>query len=162
MKRKIRITIFCTLDLFILLFNTPLTFAQIFDSVQMSVYATNLIVNNLAGASLEFNVAVPPEGSEITNSISARRISNGENCYVDLLPGDEVLLTYANMLVENITVVESSETNYFIIYYEGEAGWLWVNATEIPEFSTILLVPLFITITLLASIYKRKRIKKVM
>ena len=160
MKHNIRITVVCTLVLFITLVNTPLAFAQIFDSVQISAYGRNLVIDNLGVGTLEFFVAVPPAGLGITNSISARRISNGENCYVDLLPGDEVLLTYANMQVDNVSIVESSEPDYFIIYYEGEAGWLWVNATEIPEFSTIFLVPLFMTVTLFAIIYRRKRTQK--
>lgn len=157
MKHKIGITVICTLILFSILVNTPLTFAQVYESVKISAYGTGLVINNLAGASLEFVVANPPPGSEITNSILARRITNGENCSVNLSPGDDVLLTYANMQVDNISLVESSESGYFMISYEGEAGWLWVNATEVPEFSSILLVPLFMSLTLLGILYKRKQ-----
>lgn len=140
------------------IFFLPLTFAQApWYSVKVSAYAYNLIENNLGGASLEFTVASPPSGSEISNTISAIYSATDENFTVNLTPGDSITVTYTgNTYVDHVTITDGSESNYFIIDYEGEAGWLMVNGTDIPEFTPILIVPMFIAVTLLALIYRRK------
>jgi len=156
MNRKIGLILVSTF-LFMTLFNTPLTFAQYWDSVKVSAYGTNVIENNLGGASLEFIVVAPPSGSEISNTISGHHIESNENYTANLSPGDSVLMTFANMVVESYTLEAASEPNHFIIYFEGQTGWLWVNGNDVPEFSPILIAPMFITATLLSLIYRRKR-----
>ena len=157
MSKKIVFVVASTLFLVTALVSAPLTFAQIFNSVQISAYGTNVIEDNLGAASLEFTVVVPPAGSEIPNSISAHNIASGENYTMNCSPGDSITMTFLNMQVDGIRVQPASEAYHFIISYEGEAGWLWVNGSDIPEFSPILIVPMFIAATLLALVYRRKR-----
>ena len=161
MSKKIVFVVASTLFLVTALVSAPLTFAQIFNSVQISAYGTNVIEDNLGAGSLEFTVVVPPAGSEIPNSISAHNIASGENYTMNCSPGDGVMLTFVNLQIDTYTLTAASEPNHFIIFYEGEAGWLQVNGATIPEFSPILIVPMFITATVLAIIYRRKRTSQI-
>jgi hypothetical protein len=148
-----------TLLLAVFLLSVPLTFAQYWNSVKVSAYGTNVIENNLGGASLEFIVVAPPSGSEISNTISGHHIESNENYTANLSPGDSVLMTFANMVVNSFTLEPASEPDHFIIFFEGQTGWLWVNGNDVPEFPPILIVPLLMTATLLALVYRRKGMK---
>ena len=155
-------TVFFFTSLLIVAFSIiylPLTNAQApWYSVKVSAYAYNLIENNLGGASLEFTVADPPSGLEISNTISAINSATDENFTVNLTPGDSITVTYTgNTYVDHVTITDGSESNYYIIDYEGEAGWLLVNGADVPEFQPILIAPLFIAATLLALIYRKKQ-----
>jgi hypothetical protein len=51
-----------------------------------------------------------------------------------------------------------SEPDHFTITFEGEARYVRLNKVDIPEFPPIIIVPLFMTATLLALIYRRKSV----
>ena len=160
MNKKNGFVVASTLFLIIALFSAPLTFAQIWDSVIVSAYATSVVEDGLGEGNIEFVVVVPPAGLEITNSISAQHIQSGESRTINLTAGDQILLTFANMRIDNYSVELAAEPNHHIIYYEGQAGWIWLNAVDIvniPEFSPILVVPMFIVATAIAIVYRRKR-----
>ena len=157
MEKKIGFIAISTLIIITTLFCIQLTFAQYWHSVKVNAYGTNFLENNLGGASLEFRVVEPPSGLEIPNTICGINIESGENCTVNLLPDQNVIVTFSNMAVDHLSIEEGPESGNYIISYEGEAGWLMVNGADIPEFPPILIVPLFMTATLLAIIYRRKR-----
>jgi hypothetical protein len=50
--------------------------------------------------------------------------------------------------IETKSFQPASEPNYFLITYIGEASTITINAAQIPEFSPILTVPMFMTATL--------------
>ncbi len=127
-------------------------------SVKVSAYGTNLIEDNLGGGSLEFTVADPPTGVEVTNTISGILSENDQNYSVNLTPGENIIVTFggSGYVVDRNSIVAGPDAGCYIIEYEGDAGWLMVNGTNIPEFSPILIAPLFIAVTLLALFYRRK------
>ncbi len=157
MDKKIGFIGVSTLILVTALFFVPLTCAQTWHSVKVYAYGTNFLENNLGIGSLEFRVVEPPSGLEIPNTISAINTKSGENYTVQLLPDQNIIITYGTFVADSLSIVEGPNSGCHQISYEGEAGWLYVNGQQIPEFPPILIVPLFMTATLLALIYKRKR-----
>jgi len=161
MKKKIGLIFFCTLFLVTALICVPLTFAQIsWEYCKVSVYGTNL--NDYSDSStnterFQINVATPPSGSEITNTIEVRDTNRGEEYTETLSVGDIVFVNYQNSNPIQNTINPASESGYWIISYEGEVSSVTINAIDIPEFPPILIVPLFMTATLLAIVYRRKR-----
>jgi hypothetical protein len=157
MNRKIKFATFSVLILVLVLYCIPISFAQNeWDYCIISAYGTNLVEGETSPQSFKFTVVVPPTGMEIPNTISLER-GTEENYTYDLLPDDEVDLNYIDAEIDTYSFVQSSETDHFIILYEGEARTLRVNRQVIPEFSSILVAPLFLAVTLLAIIYRRKR-----
>jgi hypothetical protein len=156
-KKKVTI-IFLMLIFSITAFNIQNVFSQVaWYSVKVSAYGTNLIENNLGGASLEFTVADPPTGVDVSNTMCGVLSDNDQNYSVNLNPGENIIVTYTgNAVVDRISLVDGPDSGYYIIEYEGEAGWLYVNGAQIPEFSPILITPLFMVTTLLAIVYSRK------
>ncbi|MCJ7614191.1 hypothetical protein MUO71_05445 [Candidatus Bathyarchaeota archaeon] len=156
MKLKIGFIVASTLFLVIALFNAPLTFAQVglWDSCQILAYGTNIEEDHEVG-SFSFIAAVPPTGSEITNSIAVMDYDSGENYTIILSEGDIVLVIYDTVISMNIEV--ASEADHYTILFEGSADYVSINSAVIPEFPTILIIPMFMTATLLAIIYRRKR-----
>jgi hypothetical protein len=157
MNRKIKFATFSVLILVLVLYCIPISFAQNeWDYCIISAYGTNLVEGETSPQSFKFTVVAPPTGMEIPNTISLER-GTEENYTYDLLPDDEVDLNYIDAEIDTYSFVQSSETDHFIILYEGEARTLRVNRQVIPEFSSILVAPLFLAVTLLAIIYRRKR-----
>ena len=162
MRKKNGFAVFSTVFLLVALFSTAFVYAQLsFAWCRVLAYGTSFIENEFEGGSVRFRVVSPPEGSGIPNEIYAMYEFGGENMTTSLSPGDNVLVTYTGNLVSIITnYTEASEPDHFIINYEGEAGWLQVNGVQIPEFSPILIVPMFTVATLIALVYRRKRTSK--
>lgn len=142
----------------ITLINIPLILAQfeIWDSVKVSAYGTNVDSQQTTFNSLSFTVVAQPQGSEILNMINASR-DNGENAIRNLLPGDVVSILYEDATILDLTA--ASEPDHFSIIFEGSAQYVQINSANIPEFQPILIVPLFMAITILAIIYRTKRTK---
>jgi hypothetical protein len=160
MNKKIGFIVVSTLFLVIVLFNASLTLAQpdIWDYVNLSAYGTS--VNDESETSFNFIVATPPTGSEITNTIYVERTSGlpVENYTRQLLPGETINLVHSRVDVPIVrSVTPASEPDHFNILFEGQARYVQIEGIWIPEFPTILIVPLFMTATLLALIYRRKR-----
>jgi hypothetical protein len=104
--------------------------------------------------SISFTVAALPQGLEILNMVNVSRDS-GETATRNFLPGDIVSVFYIDAITLNI--VETSEPDHFAIIFDGSVQSVNINSEYIPEFPPILAVPLFMTATLLALIYRRKR-----
>ena len=146
--------------LFMALLCAPLTFAQYWNSVKVSVYASEVMEDYYEGASLELVIAVPPEGSEISNSISAYNIVMEENFDYNCSEGDTVILIYPDLLIENKSVEPASEENHFIVTYEGEADVIQINGVGlrfIPELSSIMLIATLTLSTLAVAVITRRK-----
>lgn len=163
MNKKIGIISICTIFLIAISTSAPLTFAQVdyWDYCKISAYVTNL--NDYSTSSTnthryDFTIAEPPAGSNVTNTIYVRNDDNGVNYTKNLSIGDLVYLNYENLNPTDLRVNEATETNYFIVNYEGEVLDLQINSVLIPEFPTILIVPIFMITTLLAIIYRKIRL----
>jgi hypothetical protein len=157
MKLKIGFIVTCTLVLIIGLLNAPLTFAQTWHSVAISTYATDLVEGDPVPEAFRFTVAQ----SALANTIEVINYDSGENYSRILDPGDLVQVTYLGGLdIRLKSFTPGPVDGTFIIEFEGEASAVSINAGNIPEFSPILAVPLFIIATLLALVYRRKRISQ--
>jgi len=161
MNNKIGLLFFCTLFLVTALVCVPLTLAQIrWDYCKVDAYGTNLNDYSDSTTNTErfsFTVATPPTGSEITNTIEVKN-NDGSGNFTEILEfGQTILVDYLNSVPSRNNVDPAAESNYFIIDYEGEVSSVTINSVDIPEFSTILIVPMFIAATLLAIVYRRKR-----
>jgi hypothetical protein len=62
-----------------------------------------------------------------------------------------------NECVSTLNRVTEAPEGYWTLEYEGDITRVLIDSVDIPEFSTILLVPLFIVLTLFAIIYRRKQ-----
>jgi len=158
MNKKIGLIVSMILFLVIALFSSPLTFAQSagWAEVQISAYGTNLVEGDPVPETFSFTVVVPPSGSEITNTVYVLNEDTGENYTKTLAPGDIVVASYIGMSPQ-VSIINAAEPDHYIISYDGEATGVSINSTYIPEFSPILIVPMFIAATLLAIFYRRKR-----
>lgn len=162
MNKKIGFIFASTLFLVIVLSNASLILAQpnIWDYVNLSGYGT--LVDEEGEDNFRFIVVTPPAGSEIINTVYVERNSSPvENYTRPLIPGEEIYLTHSRVDVPVVrSITPASEPNHFNIIFEGQARYIQIDAAYIPEFPTILIAPLFMTTTLLAIIYRRKRISK--
>ncbi len=158
MNKKIGFVVAFTLFLVVALFNVPLTFAQHWDDCKVSAYGTYLIEMKVGKISwFEFKVVSPPAGSEITNTIYVINYSIFETYTKNLEAGDYVIVRYDDFTPDIIEITTASDGLHYSIYFEGEVGVITINAVFVPEFSPMLIVPMFITATALAIIYRRKR-----
>ena len=160
MNKKIGFIVASSLFLVFVLFNASLTLAQpdIWDYVNVSGYGT--LVGEEGETSFRFIVVTPPAGSEITNTAYVERTSGlpVENYTRPLLPGEEIYIVHSRVDVPIVrSITPASEPDHFNILFEGQARYVQIDSIWIPEFPTILIVPLFMTATLLAIIYRRKR-----
>ena len=139
---------------------SPLTFAQelrYWDSCKVSAYGfgfTEMETGEIR--SISFNVAAPPSGSDITNTLEVMDIVTGENYSITLSSGDAIVIRYDSYPPLSYTATPAAESNHYIINFEGAVVNVTIGGAVVPEFPPILAVPLFITATLLAIIYKRK------
>ena len=126
--------------------STSLASAQTYTSVEIDTNAEDL-VRDYENGILSFKAIEPFPGYEA--KITA---SGGGNSYTwDLVYGDEVVLRYTSLSEDDITF---SATH---LVYQGPADSITINAEEIPEFPSFLVLPLFMIATLLTAIgLKRK------
>ena len=159
MNKKVLFCIISTLFLFIALFSAPLSFAQRhWDYCEVLAYATNADLFQTGDIIyIEFYVAAPPAGSEITNTIYVINYDTGENYTKNLGVGDFVNVRWDGFVPESYTIEPATDSVHSTIYFEGEVYNVALNYTDIPEFSPILIVPMFITASLLTLIYRKKR-----
>ncbi|MEJ2281421.1 MAG: hypothetical protein P8X97_05875 [Candidatus Bathyarchaeota archaeon] len=131
----------------------PFVFAQIpFDYCKVSTYGT-LISDSSVGFTMQ--VTTLPSGLEnITNTLELKNDNSDDIFTFDLVPGDRLQVIYSGVM--NLRIDPSSEPDHFTFQFEGTTMWTTLNGTDVPEFSPILLAPLFIAVTLLALIYRRK------
>jgi len=156
LNKKIVFAIASILVFTVVFLSVPLTLAQDeWDYCLILAYGTNVDETGTAG--FVFTVAAPPTGLEIPNTVSVVRDSSGENYTNSLSPGDEVTVSYLDKRVDTMDFASATEANHFVITYEGEARSVTINRRQIPEFSSILILPMFIGATLLAIIYRRKK-----
>ena len=146
------------------LLGLPLTFAAYnytgWESVKVSAYGTNLVENDPNPEMFSFMVATPPQGSEISNLISATLSDSfGWETNRTLLPGDFVSIDYSNRSVVVLNLTSSSEPGYFIINYEGDANSIIINTSQIPEFSSWTILPI-VLVSSLAVIVVRNKFRK--
>ena len=157
MKLKIGSIAICTVLIVIIFSSMPLIFAQgqIWETCQISAYGT-AIEEDIEVKSFRFTTVTPPAGLEIPNTIYMMDNDNGENYTITLAEGDVVVVNYEDINIMDIEV--ASEQSRWTILFDGSVSFVSVNSTPIPEFSTILIVPMFVLATLLAIIYRRKRV----
>jgi len=145
----------------IALLGLPLTFAAYnyagWESVKVTAYGTDLVENNPNPEMFSFIVATPPQGSEISNLISAT-LSNsfGWETNRTLLPKDFVSIDYLNKSIVDLNLTESSEPGYFFIIFEGDANSVTINTSQIPEFPSWTILPIFLVTTLCALVIKKR------
>ena len=162
MNKKIGFIFVSTLFLAAALMYFPLTFAQdrYWDYTKISAYGTNLDDFATSSTNTErfaFTVVVPPSGSEINNIIEVMDTASGENYTINLSVGERVQVNYQNANPTENSQDVASDPQYYIISYEGPVSGITINSVEIPEFPPILILPLFMSATLLALIYRRNR-----
>jgi len=143
------------LFLVIVILTAPLAFAQplLWDVVIVLAYGTNL---EDSGNSFSFVVVALPTGSQLTNTIYVEH-TNIENYTTNLILGDRLSVNYIDGDVTSMDFEVASEPDHFEIRYSGESRSVQLNSSYIPEFSSILVIPMFITVTLLALVYRRIR-----
>ena len=151
MKLKIGFIVASTLFLIIVLCNVYLVFAQTWTTCVVSCNCTNYVMDETNGF---FSFTVAPQNPSVTNTITVVNQLSGENHAETLSLGDTVVVRYTQLLATD--PVYSPEVSGFLNYM-GPADSVTINAVEIPEFPLILIIPLFMTATLLALIYRRKR-----
>ena len=157
MSKKIVFVVASTLFLVVALFSTPLTFAQLpFEYCRIEAYGT---LTNDGDNAFVFSAAVPPAGSEIPNSIVTVNYDPYENYTDNIPPGAEVIVFVTDTTTK--TFNPASEPDHYTIFFEGSVSWVTVNSETIPEFPPILIIPMFITATALAIIYRRKRTSQI-
>ena len=141
------------------MFYIPFTSAQIpWDYCKVSAYATNVEYEEVRNiVRYTFLVAEPPSGSNITNTIYVMNYETGENYTKNVPIGSIVRIRYDDIIPDICSVTLAEDSRYSIVYYEGAVVRVMINSVDVPEFSTILVIPLFMTATLLAILYKRKR-----
>ena len=159
MNKKNVLMVVCTLFLVTALICVPLTFAQThWDNCKVSAYATNIEEWGTGDILfLDFTVAVPPSGSEIVNTLEVENYDGSENYTKTLSAGDRVSIRYDDFPTLRNSVEAALEEGHYIIDFEGEVFNATINSISVPEFSPILIVPMFIVATLLALAYRRKR-----
>ena len=157
MKLKSGSIIVCTMFLVIIFSSMPLILAQeqIWETCQISAYGTE-IEEDLEVKHFKFTTATPPSGSEIPNTIYIMDNDSGENYTVTLEAGDVVSVIYEDANVIEINV--APEQARYTIEFDGSVSFVSINSINIPEFPIIFIVPMFIAATLLALIYRRKRL----
>ena len=150
MKLKIGLLVTSTLFLVIALFNASLTFAQETNyACIVDVKCTNLVADETNGF-FSFTVSTPDAGT--ANRITAINMTSGYEHVRNVSLGDTVVVSYSFFYASDL--VYSTETG--ILRYTGPADSVTINATEIPEFSSILSIPLLTIATLLVIIYRRR------
>jgi hypothetical protein len=161
-NKKVQFCIVSILFLVIALYSIPLSFAERhWDYCIVSAYATNADLFETGDIIyIEFYAAAPPAGSEITNTIYVINYDTGENYTKNLGVGDFVTVRWDGFVPEGYSIEPAADSVHSTISFEGEVFNVALNYTDIPEFSPILVLPMFITATLLALGYRRKRTSK--
>ena len=128
---------FSTLLLTVALLSVPLTIAQQpdWDYCRVSAYGNNVLEEVIGDIKrMYFNVAIPPAGSNISNTIEVMDYLSGENHTVNLSTGELVLVRYDDINPTKYTLVPASEANHFVIYYEGQIRRIAVIASIFQNF----------------------------
>ncbi len=161
MNKKINFAIVLILVFSITLFNFQLTSAQelTWNWCEVSAYGTDLVESQPPVGGFTFIAVAPPSGSNIPNTVLVINEVTNENYTMDLQPGDELQVNLMDFEITRYNFTQTENSNNYIIFYQGEAGPVRINRQLIPEFSTILIVPLSVAITLLAILYRKKRSK---
>jgi hypothetical protein len=146
MHKKIGFVVASTLFLIVVL-STTLAFGQTYDYVEIDTNAEDLVRDYQNGI-LNFTVIEPFPGYEATITATA-----GQQTYTwDLEVDDKVELRYSLLSQDDITF---SATH---LVYQGPADSVTINAVEIPEFSSFLILPLFMMATLLGAVVLRRKL----
>ena len=151
MKLKTILLATYTLFLIIVLSNGALVFAQIYDPWDTCVVDTaytDLVIDEINGY-FSFTVASPAPGA--VNLIQLTQDGGGDSYDGNLSPGDTVVI----IGFTGTSLQYSGESGD--LYYSGIAYDVLINAVEVPEFSSFLILALFMIAALLATIvYRRK------
>ena len=141
MNKKIGFVVSSTLFLIVVL-STSLAFAQPWTSVDINVQTEDYVISET-----EISFWIIEALGSTPNDIKA-----AGDIYIKVVPGDRVVVTgYVT------TFIEYSETSGHLVFL-GTADSITVNAVEIPELSSFLILSLLMIATLLAAIVlKRKR-----
>jgi hypothetical protein len=159
MNKKIGVFVASSFLVITILLCVPLVSSQDWDWCIVSAYGTIEIEAEIPVGSITFTVANLPTGTTVTNTMSVSKDSTGDNYTITLNSGDRVIVTWLDMSPSVYTTLQGSEPSYKFINFEGRVWAATVNGAQIPEFPAILITPLFIALTLLAILYRRKPTK---
>ena len=155
MNHRIGAILVSAMALFTLLPSANIVFAQPWDACIVSSHVTDLEVDETNGF-FSFT-AVDPLSPGVVNFVSVANYAKDESHAMNLSQGDAVVVSYTNFAADDLSVSQI-EPGLHLIYYNGPADSVTINLSEIPEFpALILILPLFITATLLATIYYRRK-----
>jgi hypothetical protein len=141
MNKKIGFVVASTLFLIAVL-STSLAFGQPWETCELNCQGETITT---ATGYFSF-YAVPPR-PDIPNKVT---VTGGGKTYTwDLVPGDLVIV--------HGYVATDLQTSADHVTYQGPADSVTVNAVEIPEFPSFLILPLFMIATLLAAIVLRRK-----
>ncbi len=149
MNKKIGFVVVSTLLLTLVLF-TPFAFAQSWSSCYLSVPGNEITINEEQGI-LSFTVKYGEPG--MPSMIELSNASNGAYFTRNFESGNTVIISYSGLTADDVDIDAHDH-----IVYEGPVDSVTINAVVIPEFSSFIILPLFMIATLLAAIvYRRKR-----
>lgn len=149
MNKKIIFVVASTLLVTLALF-TPFASAQSWSYCYLSVPGTEITINEEQGF-LSFTVKYGEPGMPSTIELS--NSSNGAYYERNFESGNTVIVSYSGLKADDVNIDAHDH-----IIYEGPVDSVTINAVVIPEFSSFIILPLFIMATLLAAIvYRRKR-----
>ena len=106
----------------------------------------------------EFTVVEVLPGSEANNTIYVANYDSGENFTKNLSNGEKVFVRWDSYTPIRNDIIPAEESGHYTFFFEGTAMVL-INSVDIPEFPTFLVIPMFITASLLAIFYRKKQIK---
>jgi hypothetical protein len=147
-NKRIGFVVVSTLFLFVVL-SIPLAFPQPWDTCVVNVQATAYSFCG-PGENFAFEVIAPQAGTPNTIVVTG---TTG-NYTMNLDPGDLITISLGGITQDLITYDQNSGH----LMYEGMADSVTVNELEIPEFSSFLIVPLFVIASLLAVIVLRRKL----
>ena len=155
MKLKIGFIVASTLFLIVVL-STPFAFALTWDACIVNGYGKDLVVDETNGF-FSFT-AVDPFTPAILNVITAVNHASSDSMEVFLSQNDTVVVSYTGFVATDLVLFPTTEPGVlYQMYYQGPADSVTINQIVIPEFPSILIMPLFMISTLLAAIVYRKK-----
>ena len=146
MNKRIGFVVASTLFLFVVL-SIPLAFTQPWTNVDINAQGLDFTADETG---FRFWVIEPVSGTP--NVIEVSGTAGDYNWYVVL--NDYVVVSKTGFDIG--TVSFSADSGHVV--YSGPADSVTINAVEIPEFSSFLIVPLFVIASLLVVIVLRRKL----
>ena len=155
MNNKIGAFLISAIALFALLTSACIVFAQPYDWCIVVAYGTDLVVDETNGF-FSFT-AYPDMAPDMANWIVATEVG-GDPVEINLSTGDEVVVSYHDFVDSDLIRTEDPHApGYYRMWYQDLADSVTMNSVEIPEFPMFLILPIFMTATLLTALFFRRK-----